>query len=215
MTRDQIITTVLSRLGRQEGNTYLVGRAEDEIQLIQQRLEGAPELWWFLLTDEDTSLSTTANVRTVDLPADFLREFPDFPLYRYDSTADDPYIKLEKDEFDVLESRFGNDEPGEPTHYCLVGSQFHFFPTPDDDYPLRWVYFAKEDLLSDAVSTNAWTDNASDLLIGELGQIMAGMKRDEFWLGKFAAETAQANQRLLAFDEARKQAARPGYRGDL
>lgn len=215
MTRDQIVTLVLSRLGRSENNSYLVGRAREELALIQERLEGGAFMPWFLLSGEVTSLVTVADTRTVDLPSNFLREYEDFPLYRYDSTASDPYIRLAKGEFDHLESYYEGQSAGVPVAYALVGTQLHFFVTPDAAYPLRWNYYKKQDVLSDSVTTNGWTNSASDLLVAELGFIMAAIKRDTFMKDTFGGEIIRAMTRLLAFDEARKQALRDAQRGDL
>lgn len=214
MTPALIITTVLSRLGRQETNTYLRTQALAELQLIQERLEGGAFMPWFLLSDEITSLATTQNVRTVTLPANFLREFEDFKLSLYDSTSSDPYTALTKDEFDILETRFGAESSGEPSHYALLGGQFHFFVTPDAAYSLRGMWYEKEAVLADGSTDNAWTSNASDLLIAELQLVMAGYKRDVAMQRSAEQQIVRANARLLAFDEARKQAMRDARRGD-
>lgn len=215
MTDLQIINLVLGRLGRVEGNTYLKAQAISELQLIVERLEHEAFMPWFLLSGEDTTLAMTANQRYMDLPTGFLREYEDFPLYRYDSSAGDPYIRLIKDEFDVLESRFGGSSASVPTHYALVGDQLHFFVTPDQAYPIRWNYYKSEaTTLDGSGQTNAWTVNAADKLIGELGFIMAGYRRDDKAQQLFSTDILRADKRLLAFDEARKQALRDAYRGD-
>lgn len=214
LTRDQIIALVLGRLGRQETNAYLVASAKSELALIQTRLEGGAFMPWFLLSGEITTLSTQANVRTVDLPANFLREYEDFPTYRYVTGAAQPYVRMNKDEFDILESKYGEDSPGTPLEYALVGSQFHLFPTPNAIFPLRTEYFQTDTALSDSVATNLWTANASDLLVAELGYIMAGYRRDKPMQDTFMADISRAMGRLITFDEARKQAVREAFRGD-
>lgn len=215
MTDLQIINLVLARLGRVENNAYLKAQAIMELQLIIERLEHGAFMPWFLLSGEDTTLMTVANQRYVDLPSGFLREYEDFPLYRYDSTANDSYIRLIKDEFDVLESRFGGEGAAVPTHYALVGTQLQMFVTPDDAYPLRWNYYRSDTQTLDGTGqTNNWTSNAADKLVGELGFVMAGYRRDKGMQELFSTEIIRADARLLAFDEARKQALRDAYRGD-
>lgn len=212
MNRGEIIETVLARIGRSEGNAYLLGRAAVEIKTVQNRLEGGAFMPWFLLSGVQ-DLTTTANTRELALPTGFLREYEDYPLYRYDASAEDPYIRLNKDEFDVLETRYEGEEAGIPLAYALVGEELHFFPTPDDAYPLKWNYFEKKAVLVGDDSENAWTENAEDLLIAELGLVMARYRvdvRDNNW----KEDREEARKRLLAFDEARKQALRNAYRGD-
>lgn len=213
MNRTQIISLVLARLGRQEGNTYLTDQAELELTLIQQTLEGGAFLPWFLISDE-TTLNYTAGNRAVSLGAGFLREYEEFPVYRYDASADDPYTKLQKDEFDVLEARYGPDGTGTPVAYALQGGQLELFLTPNEDGSLRLKFYEKEAELTDAVLTNAWTENTPDLLVAELGLVMAGYKKDAERIQMFAAQRKIAFDRLVAFDIARQQALRDAQRGD-
>lgn len=213
MNRTQIITLVLARLGRQEANTYLIAQAKLELTLIQESLEGGAFLPWFLISDE-TTLNYTANNRAVSLGANFLREYEEFPVYRYDSTADDPYTKLTKDEFDILEARYGNSGTGTPSNYALQGGQLELFVTPNANGSLRLKFYEKEAELTDSVLTNAWTSNAADLLVAELGIVMAGYMKDGERLQMFVAQRGVAMQRIIAFDVARQQALRDTYRGD-
>ena len=214
MDRTGIVNLVLGRCGRREGDTYMVAQAKLELGLIQERLEGGAFLPWFLLTNEQT-LTTVANVREVSLPANFLREWDDYPLQRYDATASPIYKKLEKEDFDVLLEEFDGDGVGEPKAYALTGDVFSFFTTPDTAYSIKWRYYAKDTVLSDSVLDNAWTANATDLLIAELGIVMAGQyARRPDLVQIFGVQKAEAIKRLTAFDIARMQAARAAVRGD-
>jgi len=212
--RDTIIATVLSRCGRRETDTYLLARAQAELPVLQRRLEGDPFKPWFLLTDELT-FASVANQRYLPLPSDFLLEWDDYPMTRYDSTQSDPYIELTKDEFNYLQARFKGESAGKPTYYSLAGNQIDFFVTPDDVYSFRWRYFASEAELLTTGNTNAWTVYADDMLIAELGMIMSGQYlRDKYLLPLFVADAARARQRLIAIDEARKQVLRDARMGD-
>lgn len=213
MTRDQIVTTVLSRLGRQEGNAYLVAQAQLELGLIQDQLEGDGFLPWFIISTEQSAV-LTPTVRSLALPSDFLREYEPFPVYRYDATQADPYTRLTKDEFDVLESQYGGSSTDAPMQYALEGVSLEFFPTPDLAYNIRWKYYQKQTALSAGVQTNAWTTNASDLLIAKLGAVMAAYKKDQFWAQKFATDEQRAFDRIHKFSIAREQALRAGTMGD-
>lgn len=214
MNRTEIVNLVLGRCGRREGDTYLQTQAKSELGLIQDRLELGAFMPWFLLSDE-TDLSSTANTRAMDLPASFLREYEDYKLFRYDAAADRPYISMNKDEYDYLQSRYGESEAGIPLEYSLSGEQFDLFPTPDAAYPFKWRFFEKQDALSDSVLENGWTRNAAGLLVAELGTVMAGLYlQNKGLLAAFTTEVLREHARLLAFDEARKQALRDAMRGD-
>lgn len=213
MNRTQICNLVLARIGRRETDAYAVAQAKLELTLVQERLEGGAFLPWFLLTSEQT-LTTVASTREVALPDNFLREWDDYPLQFYDSTASPAYMPLTKDDFDVHLAEFGEADDGEPQAYALSGVVFDLFPTPDYAYPLKWRYFARDAVLSDSVLTNNWTANAADLLVAELGVVMAGYARRDDLVNLFAAQKAEALKRLTAFDIARKQAALSAFRGD-
>lgn len=214
LNRSDIINLVLARCGRQEGNAYLAAQAVTELKLIQSRLEGEAFMPWFLLSDE-SSLVSAAATKTTALPTDFLREYEDFPLYLYDSTAEDPYTQLTKDEYDVLESKFGEDSPTVPSAYALQGSALNWFPTPDAIYNFRWKYYQAQPSLDETTSSNAWTENAADLLVAELGIVIAGSyKKDADRAQMFGIDLTRAQRRLLSFDEARKQANRDLQMGD-
>lgn len=214
MTRDEIISLVLSRLGKREGNAYLIQQAKLELALIQRtKLQRGKHMPWFLLSDE-ASLSVAANTRlAIDLPTDFMREWDFWQLAIYDSTQADPYNRLRKDDYDLLDSQYGSDEPGTPAAYSIVSGKVAVFPLSDVVREARLVYYKKEDILSDSVSENAWTENAEDVLIAELGIVMCRYGRSDL-LNEFKGEAAEAHDRMFFESLARENAAREAYRGD-
>jgi hypothetical protein len=180
--------------------------------LIQERLETDAFLPWFLISTEQ-SLTLTATNRSVALPADFLREWDQFPVYLYDATQADPYTRLNKDEFDVLESKYAG-ASGPPAEYALNGVSLEFFPTPKAGATARWKYYQEQAPLSDAILDNAWTANATDLLVAELTTIMAAYKQNDYWSKKGANDIVMARRRLIAFHLAREQESRDATMGD-
>lgn len=215
MTRDEIVSLVLSRLGKRESNTYLVTQARTELQIIQRtKLEKGMHMPYFLLSDE-TALVVNPGVRLgIDLPSNFLREWDQWQLALYDATLSDPYTDLLKDDFDILKSRYGSDSASTPKAYSLVGSaKAAVFPLSDVVREARLVYFKKEDVLSDSVSTNAWTVNAEDVLISELGVVMSRYARSDL-LSEFKDDAQRAQDRMFYESLARLNAAREAYRGD-
>lgn len=215
LSSDQIINLVLARCGRREADTYLQAALLTELQMLQQDvLEGGAFLPWFLLTEDET-LDLVAEQSYVTLPSDFLREWEDCKLSIYDAAeTEDPYAELTKWDFDALREMFPVRDFAKPTYYALTGSRLEFFQTPDTAYTATWRYLARQPVLTAVVTSNAWTVNASDVLVAELGIIAAGRYLKNAEQGQlFAADAARAHQRLLAFDEARKQANRAAERG--
>lgn len=167
MTRDQLITQVLQRVGKR---TDLQADAELEILTVQAVLEEHQWLPWFLLT-EDSSTTTTINEDRVEVPDDFLLEDDDQALWLYDSSnTDNAWKPLDKDELDVLRARYPG--TGRPRAYALRGDYFILFPTPDAEYQLRMVYYGR-DVALDTNVENKWTKHAPDLVIAELCLILA------------------------------------------
>lgn len=214
MTRDEIISLVLSRLGKRGNNAFLVNSAGTELALIQRRLEKGQHKPIFLLSEE-TPLVVAANTRlAVTLPTDFLQEWEFWPLALYDSTAAEPYTYLRKDDYDLLQSQYASDEPGTPKAYSLVGStKAAVFALSDVAREARLVYFKKEDELSDSIQENAWTEEADDWLIAELGVVMSRYARSDL-LNEFKADRVEAMNRVFYDSIARENAAREAYRGD-
>jgi hypothetical protein len=220
LTRDQIVSLVLSRAGKRETNSYLVAAANLELQLLQDTiLEKGPILPWFLLSAETAIPLTVAGGRLAGvLPADFLREWDEYGGLRLkDSTTTPPtYTELNKNDFDLAESKFGSNAAGTPQEYDLVGSSIAVFPLCTVDVTAAMIYFKKQAVL-DSVSnpTNAWTVNAADLLIAELGVRMTST----YIMGSPAAQQFQTDRtaawtRIQTEDLARKNAAREAFRGD-
>lgn len=47
-----------------------------------------------------------------------------------------------------------NDTAGRPYYYAIIDNAIQAYPTPDDDYTLELVYYAKPNALSDSVASN-------------------------------------------------------------
>lgn len=212
----QLVNLVLGRSGRRESDTYLQGQLLLELVLVQSRLEGGATLPWFLLTDEE-EISTVLNTRSTALPDDYLRSWEYSRPARYVSdSSEDRYSELASGDYDELQAAYPLPASGPPEAYTISGSSFDWFPLPDDVYPVRWRYYAAQTALNGTDSlTNAWTQNAGDVLLAELGIVCAEQYLRNAQLAKsFQTELIRAQSRLLVFDEARKQAIKDGIRGD-
>lgn len=180
MTRDEAIALMQIQLGfRTDQSANLVTC----LQAAQQQLELQPTKPWFLVST-DYTLTTVAETEAVALPTDFLQEI-DEQVLRYipdeDDDADDDTsneVDLVKDSYDVLRANFRDNVFGEPEAYALVGEYFRIFPTPDDEYTLKFIYYKKDTVLSSNVE-NGWLKWAPYLLMGKAGQLLsAGGLRD-------------------------------------
>lgn len=213
MDRDTIVTLVLSRLGKREGQSYLVAQAQLELlHIITTKLERGALLPWFLLSDE-TALTLTANTRlAAALPVDFLREWDEFPISLYDATADVPYTELFKDDYDLNRSweQSGSASSDSP-RYSLVGTNYAVFPLLPVDTPARVVYYKKSDVTDNY--NNVWCQYADDVLVAELGMVMARYLRSDL-LDEFKQDRKESYSRLMTEDVARKNAAREAFRGN-
>lgn len=211
MTPDEIVSLVLSRLGKRGANTFLLAQAMLELAHIQRVAERGAILPWFLLSTEQ-SLAITANTRMIALPATFLREWDEWPLMLYDATVSPVYQELIKDDFDLLMGELGGSAASSPTKYDLVGSNVAVFPLASVDKVGRWVYFQSQAAPAAGGAANNWTTYAEDFMVAKLGIVMSRYIRSDL-LPEFKSDLADAMQRMNTEDVARKNAARDAYRG--
>lgn len=171
MIRQEAITRILSRLGR-DGDTDLEAKIELEIVTVQESiLEGHQWLPWFLLTEIATE-TTIADEERVEIPTDFLLEDDDQALWRYDAdNTDNQWTPLKKDDLDVLRDKYPG--TGEPVAYALRNQYFVLKPTPDDAYTLKMSYYARDTELANDDDENKWLTHAADLVIAETCILMA------------------------------------------
>ena len=110
-------------------------------------------------TETTDTMVTVAGTATVALPDRFV-------------TARSLWI----DDHNPLEFRTPNqgnfeyeDYSAQPRVYSIVGSNFHFWPTPDAVYTINRIYMAYPQPLSDSNTSNAWLTEIPDgLLFGAL-----------------------------------------------
>lgn len=185
MTRDEAVSHIQMQMGFR---TSLSSSIILQLQLAQTTLESNPTLPWFLVS-EDSYVRTEVDEDRIPLPTDFLLE-TDAAVLRYvpdDITATNPEVDLVKDEYDVLRKNYldsttGTIQVGAPQAYCILGGYFRIFPTPDDDYLLRMIYYAEDDALDTNVE-NQWLKYIPKLLMGVAGKQMSGgpLRDKEAW----------------------------------
>jgi hypothetical protein len=211
MTRDDLIRTVLGRLGNRQNDVALQAVAVDEWQLVQSvKLEGADFKPWFLLSAlEETTL--VAGDERLSLPTRFLMEYDEGALF-WRPTPADTWLPIPKFDLDYASAR--NPGLGHPQSYSIVGNKFIISPTPDLAYEVAMRYYKSEPAISgtylqpDAVVTsNQWTTLGADWALNELGVVLAGFHtRDQEAASGFLAQAQAAKQRLLTETIARQEA---------
>lgn len=222
MTRDEAITLVLSRSQR-SGDTSLQTSCELEMKaVIEQTLEGAATLPWFLLS-EFLTVTTAIGEERILLPQnvggvtgrDFLREHETCSLWVMPEGGT-KWKELIKDDYDALYNTYGGgtDSYGEPSHYSLDNDYFYLKPTPDKEYQLRIRVYLRDTPLTSNIE-NRWLKNAADVVIAETGIVIAGnyIQNPEIE-ARFQRDLAKANDRLWRFHEAREHANRSYSMGD-
>lgn len=214
MTRDQIISNVLSRLGERGKDVRLQQASVLELQNVQRdRLESADFKPWFILSDFEYTMTTVADQR-VALPTYFLEEYEEGSLlYRPDvNTAWLPLVKGDLDQTQGYRRMTGW-PPGIARSYSLVGLNFVLEVPPLVSYQLAMLYYKAEPVLPEPylqpgpVVTNKWMTFAPEWLMCELGALLAAYHiRDPDAAGAFRQDADKAKQRLFVQHIARAEA---------
>lgn len=198
MTRNEAVAFIKQVLGyRTSGDDQIV----TNLQQQQIKLELSPTKPWFLLS-ELSIRPTVAEETRLPIPTDFLQEYEEGCLFYLDE--DEELVKLKKDEYDVLQLNYKEEEPGPPQAYALTGGYFRLFPTPDDIYTIKMLYYKKAATLASGTGTNEWLTHVPELLCAKAGIIMAMSLRD-YEAKKLFSEMVAENMMLLENqNEARK-----------
>lgn len=195
MMRDEAVTLIQRRIGfRSDKADVIVKHMKD----AQTRLEETQPLPWFLIT-EKASATTTAGEERCGLPSDFLAAYENEHLYYLD--ADGKWVALCK--IDAQHGRLTYTEPGPPEAYALDDEYFRLFPTPDDSYGLRLVYYGQDQVLDSNIE-NKWLKHAPFSIIGLAGEAISQDLRDRRAMEFFQNLIVQDRLRLHGFQEARE-----------
>lgn len=151
--------------------------------------------WWLL--SEEQYIDTTAGEERVPLPIGFLREFEPTSLWRYDSTATEPYLPLIKKSLGPITSAMGDElsASGPPTHYALTNGYFILRPVPDAAYRIKMRSYNRDAAITTLTDTqsNDWLRYAPNLLIARA-------------VYRLAAAAQMSSKQLIAYrDEWKEQ----------
>lgn len=199
MTRDEAVGFIQEQLGFRSD---LATRIIANLKFAQQTLEKGPTKPWFLVT-EDAYIRTISGDDRVPVPSDFLQETDQAVLHYIPDNVSvtDPEVDLKKDDYDTLRTNFkdtttGSTQTGPPKAYCLMGDYFRIFPTPDDDYLLRQIYYAPDTTLDSNIENN-WLKHFPLLLAGRAGLLFSTALRDSSATGTFSQWVAEGMGMLL------------------
>jgi hypothetical protein len=148
-------TKVASYLARSD----LTDQIPDFIRLAELRLNRE------LRTRQMLKIATTdTSDALVGLPSDFL-EMRDIHL------VTNPIASLDYKTPNAFYKDAYATQSGKPRTYTVLSTEFQLAPSPDSQYTLQMLYYAKPDYLSDTNSSNIWLANCPDaLLYGALGE---------------------------------------------
>lgn len=202
MDRNTAVSRVKRGLAFRQG-TSLDSDIIDALQDAQLELEKEQTLPWFLLS-EVSSISTVDGEERIKVPSDFIREWEDDPLWYFNGDADeaeDKWTALAKDDLENLRET----HPGEgaPRAYQLDIKYFRIFPTPDEAYVLKMIYYKNATVLDTNIE-NLWLEHTPWLLIGMAGTVIAAAIRDKDALEIFAALTQKHKDIMIKDTEARR-----------
>lgn len=214
MNLTEMIAALRFRLGNKKG---IDGEILREIQFAQSRLEEDPTIpYWFLV--QFSSIILPEGGQDVAFPAGFIREYDGvLPAI----VIDGKYTELTRYHLDQARGEFGT-AVGQPLVYVIIDSVFKVYPTPDKEYILDFPHVRSEGKLSNidpVLEDNAWTANATQMLMNKAGIAIAQALRDKDALGNFTNDFnvafAEMMSRVVAREESNLCHQRGGHTNAL
>jgi hypothetical protein len=207
MTRDEAVDLLMGRLARRSS---LVTQQDiiNEMAFVQSFiLEGDPTPLWFLLT-ESAETTTLADDERLPVPSDFLQEWEEGSLYVSETSGGD-LTSMVKDDWDTIKEKIKGS--GKPEYYDISGDYFLLRKVPNDAYYITMRYYARAASLAgvygDAANVeNKWLEHAADLLIAEVGVIIANQYlQSKTMVELFLRQAGTAKDRLIRKDTIMKE----------
>lgn len=200
MTRDEAVARIQEQLGFRTDKEAQIQR---ELQNAQEFYERWPRLPWFLI-DEVHRIQTAPDEERIPVPEDFLREYEKGTLWYWNNTTTDAslvYTNLCKEDVDYLRETLPG--CGAPQAYTIGGDYFRIFPTPDDTYWIKMIYYKQDATLDDNIE-NDWLKWQPDLLIGYAGRVVANSLYNDRARSYFGEMETQARELMVKHSEARE-----------
>lgn len=224
MTRDEWAVRILNRIGQRGGagspvDTVLQTQVQDEFQTQQEELEHSEmgTMPWFLENEyTNAAFKTTVGGVLIPVPSTFLREMDEVrcAFFYNDATQDDAWVPVQKADYDELKTEFGGEAAGAPQGYCLLGTNYRVFPTPDAEYLLKALIYMSATSLTSNIE-NSWLKYAARVLVGKVGFVAAStLVRDDGAAAFFNDMHAQGAAALVRDNVARQEAGRSRSMGE-
>lgn len=200
-------TLILRRLGRYDTTrTGLDAALIAEIQQAEQRHEEEPPYLWFL-ESASSGLATVAGTPTVALPDNFISLHEDTVIQMTQGTST---VAIPQDPYEHNFAIYANSANGAPKRCSIVGSNLHFFPTPDAVYSFSFRYFAAQTKLGNSPGDSdetTWMANAAELLAYEAAAALAAVHVKDIQRATILEQKAlMARRRLNRKNIAREEA---------
>lgn len=208
MNVKEALDLLMGRLGNRTASG-LRSKALQELKNAQGKLERAPELPWFIMSESATAFTIPDESR-ISLPTDFIREVEDENLELLDESGE--VWDIIKKGYDEARLQYPDEtDPGKPQVYSVRGRYVILRPTPDAEYTIRFpTYYAKQDPPEDNLqSENEWFKNVPDLLIAMAGVALTTFHvKDAELIVAFQAEQKTGEDLLIRDIVAREEANR-------
>jgi hypothetical protein len=150
-TYTELQAAITSRLHRNDLSSVI----PDFIAFAEKRMQRELRLSGLESTDTITCVAGTPDYA---LPADF-------KAFRSVNIAGDPVRNLEYLTPETADKLFGTSSASKPYGYSLIGGRIYLFYTPDSDYTVNIIYYAKPTALSEANQTNYFITELPDALL--------------------------------------------------
>lgn len=163
-TNAENIALTMQRLGSRSSPT-LRAQILAEMNKAIRELERGPTKPWFMESRLTGVLVVGQDY--IEQPATFLGEHEEGSLRLRDiSTTPSKWGALTKEDYDAIQYKAENCDPGKPCAYALMGTRVYFDREADLAYPYRWEAMVRTTLIVDNTveSTNPWLTEFFDLI---------------------------------------------------
>lgn len=215
MLRDSAVALIKGRLQRKNFSD-LDALIVSEMQAVQEELESAAFLPWFLLSEKMTvTRAVSTNDDRLALPTGFLKEYEEGSLWLQTTDSENPQKAMQKGFYDIALKVYPG--TGTPKVYALDGDYFRLRPEPDEEETFYIKVYKKDTVLSTNIE-NKWLANASGWFMAEVAYKMAALYlKDAKAANIFAAEVkrqyATIYKKHIARMEANMDEPMGGYDG--
>lgn len=193
---DSTLDDFMSHLGVwTDINDLTTQQKETAITLAERRIQrgdGTPNEPGLRVREMETVFSETiSGSGTIAVPADFL----DLKSAYVDSN---PKQVLERKNPEFIRSKYPTSATGKPKFIAREGSNFIFGPTPDSQYLIKGIYYAKLPSLIDDSTVNGVFSAYSDIYLKgtvlEIEKLIGRERRTQTWEPDFKRQILAANK---------------------